>query len=76
MTGMSGRSKIIIGLLIGIVTIPLFIVGIVNLVTISATNIWGWLFIGFGFTLIILIATLVITIKGTTSSRYEAEFEV
>ena len=75
MTEMSGKLKVIIGLLIVIVTIPLFIAGIVNLVTISPANIWGWMFIGFGFTLLILIAALVSTFKGTTTSRYETEFD-
>ena len=75
MTGLSGKLKLVIGLLIGVVTIPMFVLGIIYLVAISPANIWGWMFIGFGFTLLLLIATLITTIRGTTISRYETEFD-
>ncbi len=75
MTGISGKLKIIIGLLLGIVSFPLIIIGIVYLVTISPANIWGWMFIGFGFAIIFLTATLFTTLKGTTSSRYDTGFD-
>jgi len=58
-----------------VVSLPMIVMGIVYLVTISIANIWGWMFIGFGVILLVLITTLLVTISGTTGSRYNAEFD-
>jgi hypothetical protein len=76
MTEISAKLKFVILLLLFVVSMPLIILGIVNLVVISAANIWGWMFIGFGAISLTLVSILLITLKGTTSSRYDAVFEI
>ncbi|HUT82104.1 MAG TPA: hypothetical protein VMZ29_12960 [Candidatus Bathyarchaeia archaeon] len=76
MTEINAKVKLTILILLLVVPFPLIIFGIIYLTTISMANIWGWVYLGFGLTVLGLVGMLLINIRGTASSRYDAAFEV
>ena len=71
MVKLSWKSILLVFILIGVVSLPLIITGIVYLSISGINNIWGWLFMGSG--IMFMVINIVLLLQLGTSLKFVEE---